>query len=199
MKFLSNDYTNPNTNPRTLTTLTLTLTDPHNAFESWCAPVFCDFIRNYFAPKLGHIVTSIYLSHCQTSPLLPYLLLHQGTSPLASNLYSNIKFCLLFLRPKWGWHSSTYISRWWHLNIFVTQSDFRPLPHPFVLFAPWIGGGFMSLGLGQPWPTMAMSRSFVVIAPSLWNRLPPSARASLISSNHLSSLSLLKTCLFSWS
>src|SRR6218665_2999507 len=25
-------------------------------------------------------------THCQTSPLLPYLLLHQGTSPLASNL-----------------------------------------------------------------------------------------------------------------
>src|SRR6218665_648862 len=27
--------------------------------------------------------------------------------------------------------------------------------------------------------TIAMSRSFAVIAPSLWNRLPPSARASL--------------------
>src|SRR6218665_425364 len=53
-------------------------------------------------------------------------------------------FCLLFLRPKWGWH----------LNIFVTPSDFRPLPHPFVLYAPWIGGSFMSLGLGQPWPCL---------------------------------------------
>src|SRR6218665_2952689 len=58
-----------------------------------------------------------------------------------SLLASNIKFCLLFLRPKWGWH----------VNIFVTPSDFRPLPHPFILFAPWIGGSFMSLGLGQPW------------------------------------------------
>ena len=47
--------------------------------------------------------------------------------------------------------------------------------------------------------TMAMSRSFSVIAPSLWNRLPPSARASLLSSNLPTSLSLLKTCLFSWS
>src|SRR6218665_2430391 len=47
--------------------------------------------------------------------------------------------------------------------------------------------------------TMAMSRSFAVIAPSLWNRLPPSARASLSSSNLSTSLSLLKTCLFSWS
>src|SRR6218665_3563745 len=47
--------------------------------------------------------------------------------------------------------------------------------------------------------TMAMSRSFALIAPSLWNRLPPSARASLLSSNLSTSLSLLKTCLFSWS
>src|SRR6218665_1048694 len=47
--------------------------------------------------------------------------------------------------------------------------------------------------------TMAMSRSFSVIAPSLWNRLPPSARAYLLSSNLSTSLSLLKTCLFSWS
>src|SRR6218665_2525589 len=63
-----------------------------------------------------------------------------------SLLASNIKFCLLFLRPKRGLH----------LNIFVTPSDFRPLPHPFVLFAPWhwIGGSFMSLRLGQPWPCL---------------------------------------------
>src|SRR6218665_502022 len=40
--------------PRTLTTLTLTLTDHHDAFESLCAPLFCDFIQNYFAPKLEH-------------------------------------------------------------------------------------------------------------------------------------------------
>src|SRR6218665_1113502 len=46
---------------------------------------------------------------------------------------------------------------------------------------------------------MAMSRYFTVIAPSLWNRLPPSARTSLLSSNLSTSLSLLKTCLFSWS
>jgi len=48
VKFLSNDYTNPNTIPRTLKTLTLTLTDPHDAFESFCAPVVCDFIWNPF-------------------------------------------------------------------------------------------------------------------------------------------------------
>src|SRR6218665_158471 len=28
-------------------------------------------------------------THCQTYPLFPYLLLHQGTSPLASSLYSH--------------------------------------------------------------------------------------------------------------
>src|SRR6218665_3516320 len=44
--------------------------------------------------------------------------------------------------------------------------------------------------------TMAMSRSFAVIAPALWIRLPPSARASLLSSTLSTSLSLLKTCPF---
>src|SRR6218665_2543853 len=78
-------------------------------------------------------------------------------------LESNIKFCLLFSRPKWGWH----------LNISVTQSDFRPLPHPFALDAPWKGGSSLSLGPGQPWPCLDL---FTVIGPSLWNRLPPSAR-----------------------
>jgi len=34
---------------------------------------------------------------------------------------------------------------------------------------------------------------------SLWNRLPPLARASLLSSDLSTSLSLLKTCIFSWS
>jgi len=50
VKFLSNDYINPITNPKTLTMLTFTgftLTDPHGAFESFCAPAFCGFVRNY--------------------------------------------------------------------------------------------------------------------------------------------------------
>src|SRR6218665_741608 len=46
---------------------------------------------------------------------------------------------------------------------------------------------------------MAVSKSFSVIGPSLWNRLTPSAQASFLSSNLSASLSLLKTCLFSWS
>src|SRR6218665_3535795 len=41
-----------------LTALNLTLTDPHGAFESFCAPIFCDFIRNYYMSELGHIDTS---------------------------------------------------------------------------------------------------------------------------------------------
>src|SRR6218665_2182483 len=61
-----------------------------------------------------------------------------------SQLALNIKFCLLFLRLKWGWY----------LNISVTSSDFRHLPHPFVLYVPWRGGSFLSLGLGQTWPCL---------------------------------------------
>ena len=65
VEFLSNDYTNPNTNPKTLTTLALTLTDHHDALESFCAPVFCDFVRNYSCTVDGAVVTSLYLLHIQ--------------------------------------------------------------------------------------------------------------------------------------
>src|SRR6218665_1021200 len=33
--------------PRTLTVLNLTLANPHDALESFCVRVFCDFIQNY--------------------------------------------------------------------------------------------------------------------------------------------------------
>ena len=62
MKFLSNDPINPNTNPKTLTTLTLTLTDPHGAFENSCLPVFCDFVRNCSCTVNCAIGTSIFLN-----------------------------------------------------------------------------------------------------------------------------------------
>jgi len=55
---MSNDYINPNTNPKTLMTLALTLTDHHEAFESFYAPVFCDFVRNYSCTVDGAVVTS---------------------------------------------------------------------------------------------------------------------------------------------
>ena len=58
VEFLSNDYTNPNTNPKTLTTLALTLADHHGAFESFCAPVFRDFVQNYSCTVDGAVVTS---------------------------------------------------------------------------------------------------------------------------------------------
>ena len=50
VEFLSNDYSNPNTNSKTLTSLALTLADHHDAFESFCAPVFCDVVRNPGGP-----------------------------------------------------------------------------------------------------------------------------------------------------
>src|SRR6218665_850164 len=53
VKFLSNDYTNPNTNTKTLTTLSLALTNPHDDFESLCAPVLCNFVRNYSGAYVG--------------------------------------------------------------------------------------------------------------------------------------------------
>src|SRR6218665_2544898 len=42
----------------------------------------------------------------------------------------------------------------WHLNISMTPFDFRPLPHPFALYAPWTGRSSLSLGLEQPWPCL---------------------------------------------
>src|SRR6218665_3375037 len=60
LEFLSNDYTNPNTNPKTFTMLALTLAEHHDAFESFCAPVFCDFVRNYSCTVDGAVVTSFF-------------------------------------------------------------------------------------------------------------------------------------------
>src|SRR6218665_3610750 len=65
---MSNDYTNPNTNPKTLTTGILTLTYHDDAFESFCAPAFCDFIRNYSGTDICPLVTSLCKScmHCNS-------------------------------------------------------------------------------------------------------------------------------------
>ena len=70
VEFLSNDYTNPNTNPKTLTTLALTLADHHDAFESFCARVFWDFVRNYSCTVDGAVVTSIKSMRGAKSPPL---------------------------------------------------------------------------------------------------------------------------------
>src|SRR6218665_2071478 len=58
VSFLSNDYTNPNTNPKTLMASILTLTYPDDAFESFCALAFCDFILNYSRTDVCPLVTS---------------------------------------------------------------------------------------------------------------------------------------------
>ena len=55
MKFLSSAYTNPNTNPKTLSVGTLTLNDHHGDFEIFWLLVFYDYIRTIFfrTPKLS--------------------------------------------------------------------------------------------------------------------------------------------------
>ena len=68
--FLSNDYTNPNTNPKTLTTLTLTLTDPRDAFECFCAPIFCDLIWNYFLDSESHFRTPRHFEGKMHRPII---------------------------------------------------------------------------------------------------------------------------------
>jgi len=45
MKFLSNDYTNPNANPKTLTALTLTLAELTTLLKA--------FVRRYFVTLFG--------------------------------------------------------------------------------------------------------------------------------------------------
>src|SRR6218665_2308347 len=78
------------------------------------------------------------------------LLLHKhvvGSQQLCCPVISTgieYKVLLIVLKAQMGWH----------LNISMMPSDFRPLPHPFVLYASWIGGSFLSLGLGQPWPCL---------------------------------------------
>src|SRR6218665_3005482 len=103
-----------------------------------------------------------------------------------SLLALNIKFCLLFLRPKWG-VAPKYIRD--AILLHTSDSSLRLLRSldRRELFLP------------RTRTTMVMFKSFVVIAPSRWNRLPPSDRVSLLPSNLCTSLSRLKTCLFSWS
>jgi len=48
MTFLSNDYTNLNTDPNILMTLTLTLTHPHDAFENFCERYFVTLYGTIF-------------------------------------------------------------------------------------------------------------------------------------------------------
>ena len=98
-------------------------------------PIFTSIVHAFVCSRIEYCKSLLIgLPKTRLSPL-------QTVSPPTSRNLSigfqsllalNIKCCLLFLRPKWGWH----------LNISVTPSNFLPLPHPFVLYAPWKAGAF---------------------------------------------------------
>src|SRR6218665_2277315 len=69
VKFVSNDYSNPNTNPKTLTTLALT--EAHDAFDSFFAPVCCDFVRNYSCTVDGAVLYCIVFKYLYSAPQQP--------------------------------------------------------------------------------------------------------------------------------
>jgi len=52
VKDLSNDYTNPNTNPKTLTMLNLTLTNPHDALKAFVCRYFVTLYGTILCPNL---------------------------------------------------------------------------------------------------------------------------------------------------
>src|SRR6218665_3550223 len=51
VEFLSNDYTNPNTNPKTLTTLALTLADHHELLKACVRRNFVTLYRTITSPS----------------------------------------------------------------------------------------------------------------------------------------------------
>src|SRR5678815_4469310 len=77
-------------------------------------------------------------------------------------------------------------------NIFVTKFSAPSLPRQSVLSDPLTDLTFLFPVLGS----QSRSRSFVCIGPSLWNRLPPSLRSTILSSSISTSFSHLKTFLF---
>src|SRR6218665_3746815 len=91
---MSNDYTNPNTNPNILMAGILTLNDRQNAFESFCVPVFCDFIRNYSGTSGGPRVTSynirfssiIHSGHFYSASSSPLLLYYSEALPTTGRI-----------------------------------------------------------------------------------------------------------------
>src|SRR6218665_269882 len=83
VQFLSNDYTNPKTNPKTLTASILTLTYPDDAFESFCALAFCDFIRNY--SRIGRRLSASHF-------VFGYLLISSSFTRMLT--YSKLKYII---------------------------------------------------------------------------------------------------------
>jgi len=90
-----------------------------------------------------------------------------------------------------------YICMYVCMYVYMHEGMYIRLPTSATSLRPLRSLDRRELFVPQTRTTIAMSRSFAVIAPSLWNRLPPSSLASRLSSNLPTSLSLLKTCLFS--
>src|SRR6218665_2519783 len=123
------------------------------------------------------------VTHCQTFSLLQYLLTSRNVSIGFQSLLIEYKVLLIVLKAQMG-VAPKYLRD--AIRLPTSASSLRPLR--FLdrreLFVP------------RTRTTKAKSRSFSVAGPSLWNRLPPSARASFLSSSLYTFLALLKTCLF---
>src|SRR6218665_4109174 len=78
------------------------------------------------------------------------------------------------------------------IRLPTSATSLRPLT-----YAPWTGGGFLSLGLGQPWPCLDLLPLLPLLFGIAFHL--QLVHASFLSSNLSTSLSLLKTCLSSWS
>src|SRR6218665_2254350 len=94
-----------------------------------------------------------------------YIKEHLHWLPISTRI--EYKVLLIVLKAKWG------VAPKYAIRLPTSATFLRPLRSldRRELFVP------------RTRTTMVMSRSFAVIAPSLWNHLQPSIRASLLSSN----------------
>ena len=131
--------------------------------------------------------------------------LSYSITDLSSNIEALTAWALLINHSK---HYSNHVAYVSPTSEFIAENDKDLISKPSSLivgypnaYSPLWGETKTDQDLFVPRTktTVARSGSFSVIGPSLWNRLPPSARASFLSSDLSTSLSLLKTCLFSWS
>src|SRR6218665_3767869 len=136
-------------------------------------------VQQIYLPPVDIITRLPRYSHISS-----YIKEHHHWLPISTRI--EYKVLLIVLKAKMGVAPKYLIDA---IRLPTSASSLHPLRSldRRELFVPWTR------------TTMAMSRSFSVIGPFLWNRLPPSAHASLLSSNLSTSLLLLKTCLFSWS
>src|SRR6218665_3469066 len=142
-------------------TLNLPLLLPTEASENHSQSCICSYFHLHWSMHLsapGLTIVILYLSVFLRPGYLPFRLLNAAARLIARlpryyHISSYIKEHLHWLPI------STHIEHkvllivqtGWHLIIFVMPSDSRPLPHPFVLYAPLISRSSLSLGLGQLW------------------------------------------------